>query len=378
MCLISTEAHMKAALNTDELTVKQQSIEVALDTDQGHKTMKKQCLLTMMLTVAVMFISIEAKAVNPLANSWPAKEATINDADYDVEMVSSLTLQVNDTYTLDPVVIPATAQTSFSWYSGDDIVANVSQSGVVTALTVGTTVITAKAANGEKAKCTVTVTSGTPNPTADTWKGSYQVTSCVDCKYVSGYDFPSNYTVTIKELDGAYYVTELIGMDLTRSIYEGLRINVIDEQHAEIDLTFTNDLGYYSMTGCFLSCIYFLSPLSDYELGVLGDGKIGMTRNADGTLAIDDFYVFAYGSVSNFQLAIDAAYYSAENTSLSEPGQSSAIIDIPHGKSISGTQEIYNLNGMLVYSGDDDGKPELAPGVYVIHRGDIVQKVLVH
>ena len=46
---------MKAALNTDELTVKQQSIEVALDTDQGHKTMKKLmiCMIAVIATLAM-------------------------------------------------------------------------------------------------------------------------------------------------------------------------------------------------------------------------------------------------------------------------------------------------------------------------------------
>ena len=334
--------------------------------------------LTMMLAMAMMFMANDANAANFSASSQSIEADAVNESDYDISMDSSLTLQVNETFTLTPVIIPATAQTSLSWYSEDDLVARVSDFGVVTALTVGTTEIVARAANGKKVKCTVTVTSAAPNPIGDLWTGSYQVTTNVDQEHVSEYNFPSNFTVTIKEIDGAYYVTEFIGMDLTQSIYEGLRINVIDEQYAEIDLTYTNDLGYRSMTGCFLSCIYLISPNSDYELGVLEEGKIGMTRRPDGSLFIDDFYVFAFGLVSNFELAIDAAYHSVESKSMNTESQSSSVSVIIADKSTLGTLEIYNLNGMLVFSGDGDLKPELEPGMYVFRQGNSVKKVMVH
>lgn len=342
--------------------------------------MKKNNLLVVILAIAltILFMANDAKAVNVPAASGPNEETMINDSDYDINMESTLSLQVNETFTLDPTVIPVTAQTSLTWYSGDDIVAKVSQSGVVTALTVGTTVITARAANGKKAKCTLTVTSAAPNPIGDFWTGSYRVTSHVNREQVSDYDFPSDFIVTIKEVDGAYYVTELIGMDLTQSIYEGLRINVLDEQRAEIDLSFTNDLGYSSMAGCFLSCMYLISPHSDYELGVLEEAKIGITRRADGTLIIDDFYVFAFGLVSNYELAIDAAYYGVECKSMDAATQSSSVHDIVLDESMSGTLEICNLNGVLVYSGSKDGLPELTPGMYVFRQGCSTKKIMVH
>ena len=321
--------------------------------------MKKMSLMTMALAMVVMFMGNDAKAVNLPAGSEPTEEAMGNESDYSINMESSLMLQVNETFTLDPMVIPTTAQTTITWYSEDDIVAKVSSTGVVTAQSVGTTEITARAANG------------------DLWVGSYRVTSNVIRNHVSEYNYPNNFTVTIKEVDGAYYVTELVGMDLTKSIYEGLRINVLDERRAEIDLSFTNDLGNRSMSGCYLECMYLISPNEDYELGYLEEGKIGMTRKADGTLAIDDFYVFAFGLVSNFELAVDAAYHGVETMNMSSATESSSVPTIALDDATPCSLEIYNLNGMLVFSGNEDSKHELAPGTYVFRQGDSAKKITV-
>lgn len=340
--------------------------------------MKKLSILVTMFAMAVMFMANDANAANlPVAGSDNSEEATINESDYDVTMESTLTLEVNETFTLEPLVSPSTAQTSFTWYTMDDVVAKVSQSGAVTGMTVGTTVIVATAANGKKAKCTVTVTSAAPNPIGDMWKGSYQVTSDVTREYVSNYNYPSEFNVTIKEVDGAYYITELIGMDLTQSIYEGLRINVIDEHRAEIDLTFTNDMGNFTMTGGFLSCMYLISSQSDYELGVIKDGKIGLTRRLDGTLIFDDFYVFAFGLVSNFELAVDAVYQSIECKSTDFASRPSSVPAVAVDNDESDQLKIYNLTGTMIYSGCEDDKPQLAPGVYVFYHGGNAQKVLV-
>ena len=318
--------------------------------------MKKMSLMTMALAMVVMFMGDDAKAVNLPAGSEPTEEAMGNESDYSINMESSLMLQVNETFTLDPMVIPTTAQTTITWYSEDDIVAKVSSTGVVTAQSVGTTEITARAANGKKAKCTVTVSAAAPDPIGDLWVGSYRVTSNVIRSHVSEYNYPNNFTVTI---------------------YEGLRINVLDERRAEIDLSFTNDLGNRSMSGCYLECMYLISPNEDYELGYLEEGKIGMTRKPDGTLAIDDFYVFAFGLVSNFELAVDAAYHGVETMNMSSATESSSVPTIALDDATPCSLEIYNLNGMLVFSGNEDSKPELAPGTYVFRQGDSAKKITV-
>ena len=113
-----------------------------------------------------------------------------------------------------------------------------------------------------------------------------------------------------------------------------------------------------------------ISPQATYQWG--HHGRLNLTRNSDGSLIVDDFYVFAFGGFTGYEAVLDAAYHNVKgsNTSSSVP---SIIAD----EAMPGILEIYNLNGMLVYSGAEDGKPELAPGIYVFRRGGNVQKVMV-
>lgn len=59
--------------------------------------------------------------------------------------------------TLKAAVSPKTADQKVTWSSSDEVVARVSENGVVTGLSSGQAVITAKAADGKTAECTVTV-----------------------------------------------------------------------------------------------------------------------------------------------------------------------------------------------------------------------------
>lgn len=328
--------------------------------------------MTMMLAMAVMFMGNDAKAVNRPAGSEPSEEAMGNESDYGINMESSIMLQVNETITLEPMFIPVTAQTSFTWYSENDIVAKVSPSGVITAQSVGTTEITARAANGKKAKCTVIVSAAAPNPLCDLWVGSYRVTSSIDRGHVSDYDYPNEFNITIYEHDGAFYATGMVGMSLDGTIYEGLKVNVLDGQHAEIDLSYCYDLGYRSWTGCFLNCMYMISPQSTFQPEELEESKIHMTRNSDESLVIDDFYVFAFGLATDYQIALDAAYHNVmcKHVPSSAP---SIIVDSEQTENI----EVYNINGMLVYSGKEDGIPHLSSGFYLIKLGSGIKKVVI-
>ena len=74
-----------------------------------------------------------------------------------VSIKSDLSLEVGDTYTFTPTTIPSDAITSYTWSSDNSSVATVSQSGMVTAKSVGTANITAKTDNGKIATCKVTV-----------------------------------------------------------------------------------------------------------------------------------------------------------------------------------------------------------------------------
>lgn len=339
--------------------------------------MKKIFFLTMMVIIATMFLSNYAVAENVPIGYSVEGVSSAGDAESSIDLISTLSLRVNDSFTLEPVVSPAIAETSLTWHSNNDLVASVSQSGVVKAQSVGSVVISVRTADGKKASCTVSVTSSAPDPIGLAWTGSYSVTSSIDRGHVSGYDYPNEFIMTIYERDGAFYATGMVGMSLDSTIYEGLKINVLDEQHAEIDLSYCYDLGYRSWTGCFLNCMYMISPQSTFQPEELEEGKIAITRNPDGTLVIDDFYVFAFGLVTNYEVVLDAAYHSVECKHTSSSSQSSSIHSIVIDGNTSAELEIYNLNGMLVYLGDETGKPEQAPGIYLFRRGNSVQKILV-
>ena len=70
---------------------------------------------------------------------------------------SSASLSIGETLQLTASVLPSAATNKdISWSSGNQSVASVSSSGLVTALSEGTTTITATA-DGKKGECTVTV-----------------------------------------------------------------------------------------------------------------------------------------------------------------------------------------------------------------------------
>lgn len=338
---------------------------------------KKINFWVMMITIVTMNLANFAVAEN-VANGYCKAENTSTDyAENSIGLISTLSLQVNESMALVPVVFPACEEFPLTWHSNNEIVATVSQSGVVKAQSVGTAVVSVRTAEGKKATCTVTVTSSAPDPIGLAWTGSYSVTSSVDRGHESDYDYPNEFNMTIYEHDGAFYATGMVGMSLDSTIYEGLKVNVLDEQHAEIDLSYCYDLGYRSWTGCFLSCMYMISPQSTFQPEELEEGKIAITRDKDGTLVIDDFYIFAFGLATDYEVVLDAAYHSVRCKYMNSSSHSSSVPSIIAEEATTGYNEIYNLNGMLVYSGYEEGMPELAPGFYVFRRGSNVQKVIV-
>ena len=74
-----------------------------------------------------------------------------------VSIPSNLSMEVGETYTLTPTITPSDATTSYTWSSDNNSVAEVSQTGVVTAKDAGTANITVKTDNGKTATCKVTV-----------------------------------------------------------------------------------------------------------------------------------------------------------------------------------------------------------------------------
>lgn len=101
-------------------------------------------------------VNIVAKNANGL--SAVCEVTVTTPAVTGIGILSDLALEIGDTYVLTPVVAPIEAEPEyFLWSSSNNSVAVVSQSGVVTAKSAGTTDITVKTDNGKTARCRVTV-----------------------------------------------------------------------------------------------------------------------------------------------------------------------------------------------------------------------------
>lgn len=73
-----------------------------------------------------------------------------------ISIPQSITLNVGESYTIVPVIVDSDAVTTLTWSSSVPSVATINN-GVVSAKTVGTTIITCTASNGVKSQCTVIV-----------------------------------------------------------------------------------------------------------------------------------------------------------------------------------------------------------------------------
>lgn len=82
--------------------------------------------------------------------SGPAADSVSLDA-------TELKLKVGDTRTLSAAVLPENADKTLSWSSSDNLVASVSDTGLVTAVGKGTATVTVTTASGKTAECAVTV-----------------------------------------------------------------------------------------------------------------------------------------------------------------------------------------------------------------------------
>lgn len=153
--------------------------------------------LLIIVAAVMVVVANNAKAYNAPGDYGKDDNSGLSKMDLCIDMMPALSLRVNESFTLEPKVNPDTIQLPITWYSNNSIVASVSQSGVVTAHSVGSTVVSVRTDNGKKASCKVTVTSSTPDPTGMSWAGTYKVSSSVDRGHVSDYNYPSEFSLTI-------------------------------------------------------------------------------------------------------------------------------------------------------------------------------------
>ena len=107
------------------------------------------------------------------------------------------TIKVGETFYCDYTLTPSNATTTVTWYSDNSSVASVNSSGKVTGVSVGTTYINAKTANGKEDWCKVTVESNPIPPTDIGVSPSYKTIKVGETFYCNYTLTPSNATTTV-------------------------------------------------------------------------------------------------------------------------------------------------------------------------------------
>lgn len=283
----------------------------------------------------------------------------------------SLKLTAGETASLTATVYPSEAEYELTWTSSDESVATVTN-GTVEAFAEGSCIITVATQNGLSATCRVSVEEDAPvvNPNPD-WSGTYRMQARVDDKGVSGYQYPSDFLMTInKREDDRYYLTTFIGLDCVRSYpYTGLRLTVISDTEATIDLENDDNAGSWDIDGRYVDGLNSISPDSEYSS--LSKGEISLTRSGESKISISDFYVYYFGQQSEYEQLQAAHYTDCHGTVSADSGISLTISD----ESPEAKIEVYTLNGSCIYAGEKGDMPELQHGLYIIRRGNKTYKI---
>lgn len=284
----------------------------------------------------------------------------------------SVKLITGETAVLTATVYPLDAEYELTWESSDESVATVTD-GTVEAVSEGSCFVTVMTQNGLSATCQVSVEVDAPvvNPNSD-WSGTYRMQATVDDKGVSGYNYPSEFQMTInKREDDRYYITTFIGLDCVRSYpYTGLRLTVISDTKAMIDLEYEDNAGSWDLDGRFVDGLHSIS--SDSEYSYLSKGEISLIRSGESKISISDFYVYYFGQLSDYEQVQAAHYTDCHGTESYDSGISQAMSD----EASDGEIEVFTLNGHCIYAGAKGDMPELQHGMYVVRRGGKTYKIL--
>ncbi len=308
---------------------------------------------------AVCHVVVKAKVVTP---------ESIELSEYDV------TLTVGESRTLTASVYPVDASATIDWMSTDENVATVSD-GCVVAIGAGRCEIIASAGNGIENSCHIVVEpASVPDGSEITsdWSGTYRMTSSIVQYRESTYAYPSEFDLTIVEREGGYYITSIIGMDCTSEYpYEGMKLIIESPSKAYIDLEHNDGLGWKDIYGSHIDNLHSMSPTPEHSYN---PQPVYLTRTNNDDISIQDFYVFAFGSDTDYEQAKEALY-----TNCSGVKDSSGMSGIPDLTTDEGNPyvEVYNLNGVRVFSGEKSQIPQLRNGIYIFRSGNESHKVIV-
>lgn len=129
----TTDSNVAAVTQAGVVTAKSPGIAtISVTTDNGKSA---SCIVTV-------------KDPNPLPTA--------------ITMEEEISLEVSQTYTLNPTLTPSNAKTTLTWKSSDTKVATVRQDGTVTAVAPGSAEITVTTSNGLSATCRVVIEGSEP------------------------------------------------------------------------------------------------------------------------------------------------------------------------------------------------------------------------
>lgn len=276
---------------------------------------------------------------------------------------------------LTATIEPVGAESIISWHSTDETIASVSSDGLVTALSRGSCRITATTSNNISAVCHIVVESAPvpdePEITSD-WSGTYRMTSSIVQYRESTYVYPSEFDLTIVEREDGYYITSIIGMDCTSGYpYEGMKLIIESPSKAYIDLEHNDGLGWEDMSGSHMDNLHSMSLTPEYSYH---PQPVYLTRTNNDDISIQDFYVFAFGSDTNYEQEKEARYTNC--IGLKDSSVVSGIQNMTVDES-NQHMEVYNLNGVQVFSGEKSQIPQLRNGIYIFRSGNEFQQVVI-
>lgn len=287
-----------------------------------------------------------------------------------ISLTECLDMVVGDEYQLSVTICPSNATTDISWSSNNVNVATVSN-GWVKAKGTGTCEIKATTSNGLTAVCQLTVAKGNSGndntEIKQEWEGNYLFNADVTRYVASEMPFDETFEMTITKKEDAYYITSMMGCNPVFIIYEGLKVNIIDDRHAEIILRYNNNLGDPINGGHYEN---FHELNTDGEYTYIRDQVITITRNADGTAEMSDFYIYAFGSSTNYEFQKEARYSNISSCKM----ETADVIKVCGNGYLL---EVYDLNGRCIYNGPKGKCPRLNKGMYIFKSGSKTRKIVV-
>lgn len=338
------------------------SDETIVTVDEGHIVAKTEGECDVVVTTsnglsATCHVSVVRPVVNPERIELSEHE---------------ITLKVGEISELIVSVYPDGSDCMIEWISTNENVATV-KDGLVTAIGSGECEIIASVDNGIEDSCHITVEDYIniePEITSD-WSGTYNMTYSLEMYRESSYSYPPESRLTIEERDGEYFVTSMLGINCTSAYpYEGLRIVVESSTIAYIDLKHNDNLGYTDLKGNYFEGLLYLSATSEHSYD---PEPIYLTRNNDNEIQFQDFYVFSFGLNTNFEHEKEAFFTKIKGTK--DFAGTTGAICVPFMDDMN--VEVYNMNGVLLFSGAKDLLPQLEKGLYIFRSKKDSYKVLI-